>query len=523
MRPTAALSKIDKTLFSSSRLSSTLPLILFGLLVAHTSYAEEVTINKGFYRTSFETLSLSENEEMGIVGASYLLSSDMGFYYGVGVYGSVSGDRGGFFTTGLELGYEHALYKNISFDIGLYGGGGGSGKAPMVKGLVLRPHAGLLYDASFWRLGVAYSMVTFPSVDISSDQIALQLEIPFETVSANTKDSDSLYRSLQQYTGEYEFGWSDHYIAAIFHKYFPLGDTKGTESGQSLEDVSLVGFEYGSYFNRAWFGFIETSGAVKDGAGGYAEILGGVGYDLSLYKNLGVKAKLSLGSGGGGEIDTGGGFIYKADAMLYYKPVKQLTVNIGGGYIDAPQGSFSAKTATVSLAYNMTFLETDGNTQYLDTDHDLTTGEWNIRVANQCYLYSETISYTEQDTAVQLFGLKIDRYINENFYLSGQAYSTYSGSINGYASGLVGIGYRTPRFFEKLSLYFEMLGGAGASGNADTEGGAIVQPMAGLEYAFNNTIGMQLGAGRIKSIQGRLNTTVVDIGLVYKFGTIEKK
>ncbi|MGB5965632.1 MAG: hypothetical protein WBG65_08860 [Sulfurimonadaceae bacterium] len=485
--------------------------------------AEDVTINKGLYRATYETLSLPGNEDMGFLGINYLLTNEMGFYYGLGVYGSITGERGGFFTGGLELGYQHNLFKTILLDVGLFGGGGGGGAAPQGGGLMLRPHAGLLYDASSWRLGLAYSKVKFPNGEIDSDQISLQLEMPFETVSAETKDSKGLDKALRSYSHQYDFGWIDHYFAATFERYFPLSGTKDTSGEEDLESISLIGFEYGSYLNKRWFGFLEAAGAMNGGAGGYGEVLGGLGYDYAFNQKLGVKAKVSLGSAGGGRVDTGGGFVYKAYIGAYYKPIKELTINAETGYMDAPDGSFSAQIVKLNLAYSLTFLGIGRNIRDVDTYKDATTGEWNIRIVNQTYLPSDTIRYNKEDNAVQLIGLKIDRYINNHFYVTGQAYGAYSGDVGGYASGLVGLGYRTPRFFETMSLYFELLGGAGAGGGVASEGGAIIQPMTGINYGITKRVDVQVGIGQIRSLKGTLNTTVADIGLVYKFGTIEKR
>jgi hypothetical protein len=144
-------------------------------------------------------------------------------------------------------------------------------------------------------------------------------------------------------------------------------------------------------------------------------------------------------------------------------------------------------------------------------------------MVNQTYLPSDTIRYNKQDAAVQLIGLKIDRYINSHFYVTGQAYGAYDGNVGGYAGGLFGLGYRTPRVYNTLSFYCELLGGAGAGGGVATEGGALMQPMVGANLAINKEVDVQVGIGRIRSFQGTLNTTLFDLGLVYKFGTIEKR
>ena len=74
-----------------------------------------------------------------------------------------------------------------------------------------------------------------------------------------------------------------------------------------------------------------------------------------------------------------------------------------------------------------------------------------------------------------------------------------------------------------MSLYLELLGGSGAGGGVASEGGAIMQPMAGIDFSVTKNISVQAGIGRIKSFEGALDTTVADIGIVYRFGAIEKR
>lgn len=505
-----------------------IPVLLLGMLfpLVYSSYAEDAIVTKSFSRISYETLTIPDDQEMSIVGVNFLFNSDIGFYYGFGAYGAVNGNRGGFFTGGLELGYQQPLFKNIVLDLGFFGGGGGGGRAPKLAGLMLRPHAGLLYNASSWKMGIAYSGVKFTNANSSSKQIALesdqvvvQLEVPFETVFSNEKDSQALHKLLHSYEDEHTFGWVDHYFAAIFQAYFPSDDTKNASGSAYLGDLALIGVEFGSYFNEQWFGFMEASGAMEGGSGGYAEVLGGLGYDYTLSRKAGVKAKLSLGSAGGGSIDTGGGFVYKANAGAYYKPFEQLTIEAEAGYLETPNGHFKAQTGKLSFIYNLTSLETGAHARCLDASQEITTGEWNLRIVNQNYLLSDV----REEKSVQLIGLKLDRYFGDNFYITGQAYGSYSGGADGYASGLIGPAYRTKRFFEKLALYLELLGGTGASGGVNSEDGAVVQAMAGVNYAMFETLGLQVGIGEIRSVHGNFNATAADIGFVYKFGTIEKK
>ena len=87
---------------------------------------------------SYDKLTLSKGEKLGLVGTSYLFDINENFYFGGSVYSAVYGKRGGFFTGGLTAGVKYPLSKNISSESSLFCGGGGGGSAPQGGGLMLR-------------------------------------------------------------------------------------------------------------------------------------------------------------------------------------------------------------------------------------------------------------------------------------------------------------------------------------------------------------------------------------------------
>ena len=484
--------------------------------------AEQISVNEGLFRTTYESVVLPENEKMGLMGINYLMTNTMGLYYGIGIYGALQGERGGFFTGGVELGYTSSIYKDLLLDVGVFAGGGGGGAAPQGGGLMLRPHITLGYDLEDVKLGLGYSKVLFANGDIHSNQLFLQAEVSFDQVTTDISDATVLQETLQHHVLPYNFTWNRHYLALTIEEYFPFKGTKSTAGKEDIEQIHLVGFEYGSYLNRDWFGFLEAAGAMHGGAGGYAEVLGGMGYSHSLVRVVDVKVKVSVGAAGGGQVDTGGGLVYKTNLGLTYTPIDTLNITTEGGYMGAVNGSFKAYALKLSLGYPLTFLGVGKKSGEIGIFENITYGEWGFRLVNQFYFPSESLRYNQDDTLVSLIGLKIDRFVTQNIYLSGQAYAAYTGDVGGYASGLVGIGYRTHEMIKKASFYGEVLGGAGAGGGIDSGSGAIVQPMVGMNYKFTKKLNMQLGVGPLYALTGALKTVVADIGLLYTFGTIEQ-
>ena len=62
---------------------------------------------------------------MGMMGLHYNIPLNNWLYTGAGMYAAVTGDQGGLFTLGIELGVNNRLFKNLYFDVNFHFGGGG--------------------------------------------------------------------------------------------------------------------------------------------------------------------------------------------------------------------------------------------------------------------------------------------------------------------------------------------------------------------------------------------------------------
>ena len=198
-------------------------------------------------RFSFEEIDMPDaGEQMGLYSIGAYDQINPWLYGGITLYGSATGRRGGFFTGGYTFGVESKFTDNLILDAGGYVGAGGGGAAAQGGGLMLRPHIGLKYDFGLSSLGLNYSYVDFPNGDISSDAIALSLDIPFSSMTLNWKD-DGLTAADYFGTDLRNISLHRSHLAARFRSYSPAKGSK-TTSGSSLDDsLGLVGVEY-SYF-----------------------------------------------------------------------------------------------------------------------------------------------------------------------------------------------------------------------------------------------------------------------------------
>ncbi len=469
-------------------------------------------------RFSFEEIDMPDaGEYMGLysIGAYDRLNSWL--YGGITLYGAATGRRGGFFTGGYTLGVEHKLTDNWTLDAGGYLGAGGGGAAAQGGGLMIRPHIGLNYDLNWSALGLNYSYVEFPNGNISSDAIALSLDIPFTSPTLNW-ENDRL--NAADYFGADLSNVSRHrsHLAARVRAYYPSSESKTISGGSFDDSLGLVGVDYSYFLDKNWFATFETAGAVAGGVGGYAELLGGLGYRLPLTKNerLALLPAITIGGAGGGAVDTGGGFVARANLGLEYRFSPDLNMIIDGGYLTAPYGNFDTPYVGFNLAYAMDTFAKDKKGAPLTETELIQTNKWRFRPAHQWYFNAQRKHSPSRD--MQLLGGKIDWMVGDWWYLTGQGLSAYEGGAGGYSEGHWGVGILGPSW-NNWQLYGEILIGAGGGGGVDSGSALLYKPSIGLEYDLNDDFSLQTGIGKVISEEGNLDANTFDVSLVWRFGT----
>ena len=82
---------------------------------------------------------------MGLAGLHYQTPINNWLYGGAAFHFAVTGDQGGLFTLGAELGINKKLYKNLYIDANFHFGGGGGYRNLVNDGGFINPNIGLQY------------------------------------------------------------------------------------------------------------------------------------------------------------------------------------------------------------------------------------------------------------------------------------------------------------------------------------------------------------------------------------------
>jgi hypothetical protein len=474
--------------------------------------------SRAVIRVTYEHLQLQGDEGMGLVGGNYLLEVRPWLNAGIAVYGAVEGERGGFLTGGIETALKMPIARGFSTEAGIFLGGGGGGGAPQGGGFMIRPHLDILFDTGHGTIGAGISHINFPNGDVDSTQATVIYQIPITALFAGgwveRSNFDRDMATLQPLRDT--IGTTRHY-RLTYQALFPSGGTRDTEGKTADSTIGLIGAELHQSLTRQSYFRLAAAGAATGNADGYAQLLAGWGLTVDLGNHGNLTVGLAAGAGGGGKVDTGGGFLAELEAGVNYWFADQWSLGLSGGYLAAPDGDFHAGRVGASLTYGP-------RPSSAEEPSISVPGRWRVRGGFQTYLATGTIRKPERsdDDSVELLAVKIDRMIGPSLYITGQALAAIEGDAGGYAVGLVGVGWTQPLGTEeKFFVNAELTAGTGGGGGIDSGGGFLVQAMGGIGWNVTRQVALLASAGGVAAPEGRLAAPTADISLVWRFTTAE--
>ncbi len=461
---------------------------------------------------------------MGLAGLHYQVPINNWLYGGVAFHFATTGDQGGLFTLGAELGINKQLYKNIYLDANFHFGGGGGYRYLVNDGGFINPNIGLQYKKNDYSFGIQYSHVNFYSGEIKSNSISFFVEIP--SILRFTDYNKAHQKFAANNISPDDF-WNKPTIKNAqqirFDFFKPIGNSKKDNGTPLTETLYVVGFEYQKYLNDNTFLFAHTDAIYKGLRAGFMDLFFGAGYHPYQSKYLNIFGKLGIGAAGGRVAPEGGLMIYPS-AGIDLKLSDHLALSGHGGYYRAIDGDLEAYTVGFGLKY----YGMNGGTKTSSDSNNKSYYTQGIRIEIQNQSYFDVAktddTFGAKNIDLQLIGLKVNYDFNKWLYIAGEASFAYDGRSGGYAHGLVGGGIYSPRFLNnKIRGFAEFMAGAGGGAGVDTDEGIIIRPTLGITYDITNRVSFLISGGRYYSPFGNVNSNNINIGLNLNLSTLSVK
>ncbi|MBL0311181.1 MAG: hypothetical protein IPP78_00420 [Holophagaceae bacterium] len=447
---------------------------------------------------------------MGMLGLQVNRRWDSGVYAGLGGWGSMTGERGGFITMGFDGGWRVPLTEHLGLDTGLWVGGGGAGRASVGGGLMLRGHSGLSWETQHGTYNLEWSRVRFPNGAIDSRQVALTAVFPFHMPAWNAHAAEALALPSLGHFREMS-------VLLTIQRYSPSQSVRALGGKPDRAPLDLGGLELRLSLGKHAFVVLDSAAAARGKADGYMDVFMGLGYSVDLKDSGGLRGvvKLAAGPAGGGNLDVGGGTAFKATVGLDAIIGKDGLLSVSGGYITAPSASFKARVVQIEAGRRFTFGTTSGPRTSSDWAWSWTG--WAFRPSFLRMAKAQRRGNAEP-LPIEFVGLHFSHDLGAGFETVGQGNFATSGKAGGFAQGLVGLAWRSPALFGAgPRLRLQGLIGASGGGGVDTSGGLVTQPSAGLEQDLSAGWSLQVQTGRSRAPNGKLDTSFLEGGLAWRF------
>jgi hypothetical protein len=468
---------------------------------------------RGFLAIDFLSIDMPtsrlgiDEDNMGFTGIHYNLSFN-NFYTGLGMYGSVRGRRGGFFTLGINAGYTSYLTDKLFVDTGIHFGGGGGGGAPDGGGAFILPHLDLGIQFEKFLFTAGYSYINFfDGGAIKSHQLHIGVQVPINLYSATFVNSEKKFtiNDLEPT----DWNKKPKKVSFILH----LNNLSVKKSGALVgKTVRLAGFEFNSYINTNWFYFTKFDGAYDGIKAGYMNVLLGAGHHFYFNKNrTNILTKFGIGAGGGGGVDSQGGFLIYPDLSIEQQISNNTYLSINKGFLMSPNSYFKTSTIGIGIKY---YSNINGISKNISSKNKRFKG-FEAIIKQETYFNAKRI--TDPTENLHQISLQLNYHLTKNMYLAGQTSFANFGNAGAYAEGIVGFGLESNYFINnRINVFLQGLMGAAGGGNISTGEGFIIKPSIGLNYNINSNISIRSSGGYVKALGGELSNLFFNIGLSYR-------
>jgi len=469
------------------------------------------------WEMSWTPLRTKEGGRMALAGGSALLAVNEDWGLGPTVYASAKGNYGGIFMLGITGQRRWRLGTNTHLAAGLFVGGGGGLSSDVLRfggGLMWRPELSIRTEAGPWYSGLGLSRVMVPGGNIADSQISFMI------------GRQSMFHSFDPSAGG-RIGTSGDRGGLGFDEmsltaggYAPSKSIRRRSGTLMDRKVGLAGASLRQYISpSAWWG-LEAAGGAKGGADGYMEVLANLGQDWAIGSTgLRVGGQAALGLAGGGDVDTGSGWLMKVGPTLRWQSASGWGWRVDAGWAQS-RGAFHAPYARFSLDMPLEPVLRRQQPGALQTG---TVEEQGWLVSVQRVRQVPFKDGSHQD--ITQMGLIMARGLGEHLYGLAQAGTAVQGKAGAYAYGLLGAGLRTQPFGDgRWRVGAEVLAGAGGGGGVQLGGGALRQTEIWAQWQGQgdlNRLRLRAGLGQWGSLRGRGgDSTQLNLAVGYAWGNL---
>lgn len=473
-----------------------------------------------------DKVSYDLEPRMGFVGLNYNIPLNDWLYTGAGFHTAISGDQGGLFTLGVNLGINLPIYKNLYFDANVHFGGGGGYRSLVNGGGILIPNAGLQYKKNGFSFGVQYGYVNFFTGIQKDDNFSFFMEIPTTVRTASHKYAQKEFTITNENNDAF---WEKPGVKSVqqvkFDFFFPRGRSRTDASTNPryapiTNTLYIIGFEYQRYLTPNTFIYAHLDTMYKGLTAGFMDLFIGVGKNFIETDYVNFFAKMGVGAAGGRIYPENGATIYPsigADVKL----TKDFGLSFHGGYHRSIGASFEAITSGVSLKY---YSLSGGSFDPFTKKQAQKIKTQGVAIGIENQTYYDVAKFGIPNSDLQLLAIKVKYDLSHRIYVSGEASFAYLGKSGGYAHGIFGFGISSNRFANnKLSLFLEAAAGVAGGGRVDSGEGVLVRPTLGINYHINDDFSLNASAGQMWSPFGNVNSSNINAGFTYRLSLLNAK
>jgi hypothetical protein len=480
-------------------------------------FARLNTVRPAAIEANWTRMKMPDGGRTAFASVSYMMAYDDDWGFGPGFYGTAKGNYGGIFTVGFTGQRRWRLSSNTHLAASLYVGAGGGLSSNVTRfggGLMLRPELSIRTENNGgWYTGVGISQIRFPSGNVKSGVgLAFTVGRSMDFASFSPDDAGLPGRSGRR-TG---LGFDEIALIGGFEKPRPSSRTRG--GTPYAGKVGKAGAELRQYIaDGSWWG-VEAAGAAKGGVDGYMEVLGQIGQDWALFgtPRLRVGGQFGAGLGGGGNVDTGNGWLLRAGPTLRWITPWGPTVRLDTGFTYAPSGAYTAPFVRAVLAMPL-----DRTPTLIGDDPG---GTVRVQQLGASVMHLPRMRFKDgRQEAVSHLAINMSREFSPHVYGTAMAGSAAAGSAGAYSFGLFGLGVQTAPLWGHTRLGAEWLVGAAGGGGVKVGGGAVTQAEVWAQWQLAERLRLRAGVGQFRTARGSdQSTPLTHLQLSYAFGTLQR-